>query len=98
MPRSGLIDAAGSSRSGALVVHGEPGVGKSAPLKHAIEQATKLRVLRWGGIEAESELAFATLHQLVRPILDRRAQLAEPQGLRLPVRSVSREPRSRVAS
>jgi len=79
----GLIAAAGFSRSGALVVRGEPGVGKSALLEHAIVQATKMRVLRWGGIEAESELAFAALHQLVRPILDRRDQLAEPQAASL---------------
>ena len=62
------------------MVRAEPNVGKSALLKHAIEQATKMRVLRRGGIEAESELAFAALHQLVRPILDRRAHLAEPQA------------------
>jgi DNA-binding CsgD family transcriptional regulator len=79
----GLIAATGSSRSGALVVRGEPGVGKSALLEHAIEQAADMRVLRWGGIEAECELAFAALHQLVRPILDCRAQLAEPQAAAL---------------
>jgi predicted ATPase len=61
------------------VVRGEPGVGKSALLEHAIEQAADMRVPRWGGIEAECELAFAALHQLVRPILESRAQLAEPQ-------------------
>src|SRR5829696_2324287 len=79
----GLIAAAGSSRSGALVVRGEPGVGKSALLGHAVERATGMRVLRGGGIEAESELAFAALHQLVRPVLDRRARLAEPQAAAL---------------
>jgi DNA-binding CsgD family transcriptional regulator len=79
----GLIAAAGSSRSGALVVRGEPGVGKSALLGHAVEQAREMRVLRWSGIEAESELAFAALHQLVRPILESRTQLAEPQAAAL---------------
>jgi DNA-binding CsgD family transcriptional regulator len=76
----GLIAHAGSSRSGALVVRGEPGVGKSALLRHAIERAAGVRVLRAGGIEAESELAFAALHQLVRPILDRLGRLADPQA------------------
>jgi hypothetical protein len=79
----GLIAAAASSRSGALVVRGEPGVGKSALLEHAIEQATGMQLLRWSGIEAESELAFAALHQLVRPILHRREQIAEPQAAAL---------------
>jgi DNA-binding CsgD family transcriptional regulator len=76
----GLIAHAGSSRSGALVVRGEPGVGKSALLGHAIEQATGVRVLRASGIEAESELAFAALHQLVHPVLDRLGRLADPQA------------------
>src|SRR5215207_8514877 len=79
----GLIAAAGSSRSGALVVRGEPGVGKSALLGHAVERATGMRVLRAGGIEAESELAFAALHQLVHPVLDCVARLAEPQAAAL---------------
>src|SRR5688572_1773810 len=66
-----------------LVVRGEPGVGKSALLGHAIERATGMRVLRASGIDAESELAFAALHRLVRPILDLRARLAEPQAAAL---------------
>src|SRR3954453_9412832 len=82
-PVEDLIASAESSRSGALVVRGEPGVGKSALLGHAIEQATGVRVLRAGGIEAESELAFAALHQLVRPVLDRLERLADPQATAL---------------
>ena len=39
-----------------------------------------MRVLRAVGIEAESELAFAALHQLVRPILDLLTRLPEPQA------------------
>jgi tetratricopeptide (TPR) repeat protein len=76
----GLIAGAGSSRSGALVVRGDPGFGKSALLGHATEHATGMRVLRAVGIEAESELAFAALHQLVRPILDLLTRLPEPQS------------------
>jgi DNA-binding CsgD family transcriptional regulator len=76
----GLVAGAGSSRSGALVVRGDPGLGKSALLGHATEQATGMRVLRAVGIEAESELAFAALHQLVRPILDLLTRIPEPQA------------------
>ena len=79
----GLITRAGSSRSGTLVVRGEPGVGKSALLEYAIAHATGIRVLRAGGIEAESELAFAALHQLLRPVLDQIGRLPEPQAVAL---------------
>ena len=79
----GLITGAGSSLSGALVVRGDPGLGKSALLGHATEHATAMRVLRAVGIEAESELAFAALHQLVRPILDHLPRLPEPQAAAL---------------
>jgi AAA ATPase domain len=79
----GLIARAASSRSGALILRGEPGVGKSALLEHAVEQASTMRVLRAGGIEAEAELAFAALHQLLRPVLDRIGHLPEPQAAAL---------------
>src|SRR4029079_3751135 len=74
-----LVAGARSSQSGALLVRGEPGVGKSALLAHAEEQATDMRVLRSVGIEAESELAFAGLHQLLYPVLDRVDRLPAPQ-------------------
>jgi DNA-binding CsgD family transcriptional regulator len=79
----GLIAGAGSSQSGALVVRGDPGLGKSALLGYAIERAARMRVLRAVGIEAESELAFAALHQLVRPTLDLLTRLPEPQATAL---------------
>jgi DNA-binding CsgD family transcriptional regulator len=79
----GLIAGAGSSQSGALVVRGDPGLGKSALLGHATDHATGMRVLRAVGIEAESELAFAALHQLARPVLDHLARLPEPQAAAL---------------
>jgi DNA-binding CsgD family transcriptional regulator len=79
----GLLAQAALSRSGALVVRGEPGVGKSALLHDAIEHASGMRVLRAGGVEAESELAFAALQQLLRPVLDRLPRLPEPQAAAL---------------
>jgi DNA-binding CsgD family transcriptional regulator len=75
-----LLDEARQSRSGALVVRGEPGVGKSALLAHAVEQASGLRVLRGIGIESESELPFAALHGIVWPVLDRLEGLPDPQA------------------
>ena len=74
-----LLGAARTGRSGALVVRGEPGVGKTALLEDAIERASDLRVARAVGVESEMELAFAALHQLCAPILDQLDLLPRPQ-------------------
>jgi DNA-binding CsgD family transcriptional regulator len=66
-----LLEGARAGRSGVLVVLGEPGIGKSALLDHAARSAEGMLVLRAVGLDAESELAFAGLHQLLRPVLDR---------------------------
>ena len=68
---AGLLDGARASRSGALVLLGVPGVGKSALLEDAAGRAEGMVVLRAAGVESEAELAFAGLHQLLRPVLDR---------------------------
>ncbi|NUT47622.1 MAG: AAA family ATPase, partial [Saccharothrix sp.] len=65
------VAAVRTGESRVLVVHGAPGVGKSALLDHAERSATGMRVLRAAGVESEMELAFATLHQLCAPLLDR---------------------------
>jgi DNA-binding CsgD family transcriptional regulator len=75
----GLLDSARGGRSGVLVVRGEPGVGKTALLEYAIESASGLRVVRAVGVESEIELAFAALHQLCAPLLDRLDRLPGPQ-------------------
>ena len=62
-----------------LVVRGEAGVGKSVLLEYAAERATGFRVARAAGAESEMELAFAGLHQLCSPLLDRLDRLPEPQ-------------------
>jgi DNA-binding CsgD family transcriptional regulator len=59
-----LLEAAGEGRGGALVVYGEPGVGKTALLDYAIEAGRGFRVARAVGVEGEMELPFAALHQL----------------------------------
>lgn len=63
-----LLAAAREGRSGALVVRGEAGIGKSALLAYAAELATSMRVLRGTGIETESEFPFAGVHQLLLPV------------------------------
>ena len=67
-------------RGGALVIRGEPGIGKSALLDHARGRASSLgaRTLATVGVESESELAFAGLHQLLGPIGNRIERLPDP--------------------
>ena len=63
----------------ALVLRGEPGVGKTALLDYMVEHASDCRIARAAGVQAEMELAFAALHQLLAPMLDRLDRLPSPQ-------------------
>jgi DNA-binding CsgD family transcriptional regulator len=74
-----LLDGARAGRGVALVLEGEAGVGKTALLEYAIASASDLRVLHTIGIESEIELAFAAIHQLCAPVLDRVERLPVPQ-------------------
>jgi DNA-binding NarL/FixJ family response regulator len=68
-------------RGAALAVTGEPGVGKSALLRQASLHAREagMLVLTVSGVQSESLLPFAGLHQLLGPVLGRLDQLAELQ-------------------
>ena len=79
----GLLSGAREGRSGVVIVRGEAGVGKSALLEQAAVSAEGFTVLRGTGIESESELAFAALHQILRPVLDRVDRLPAPQAAAL---------------
>jgi len=74
-----LVAAVRAGESRALVVHGEPGVGKTALLEYLAGQAPGCRVARAAGVQSEMELAFAALHQLCAPMLDRLERLPAPQ-------------------
>lgn len=74
-----LISAARSGQSQVLVLRGEAGVGKTALLEYVGEYAAGFRVARASGVESEVELAFAGLHQLCAPMLDRLDRLPAPQ-------------------
>ncbi|MBO2455373.1 AAA family ATPase [Actinomadura barringtoniae] len=65
-----LITTARDGESGALVVRGQAGIGKTALLDHAAAAAEGLRVIRTEGVEFEAELPFAGLHLLLGPVLD----------------------------
>src|SRR3954447_8078305 len=74
-----LIAAVRDRQSRTLVVRGEPGVGKTALLDYVVTAASGMRVVRAVGVESEMELAFASLHQLCAPMLDRLSKLPAPQ-------------------
>src|SRR3954452_16296743 len=74
-----LLEAVRAGDSRALVLRGEPGIGKTALLEHAVEAAPEFRVARAAGVEAEMELPFAALQALCAPMLDRLEQLPAPQ-------------------
>src|SRR6476659_4739394 len=76
----GLLDGAREGRSGVLVVRGEAGIGKTALLGYAIASGSERRLLRAVGVESEMELAYASLHQLLVPMLDGLERLLRSQG------------------
>jgi DNA-binding CsgD family transcriptional regulator len=78
-----LLNAARDSRSGVLVLRGQAGAGKSALLRDAVTQAADMQVLEARGVESEAELAFAGLHQLLRPVLGQVDRLPPPQATAL---------------
>ena len=68
-------------RGGAVVISGEAGIGKSALLEHALARASEVgaQTLVTVGVESEAELAFAGMHQLLRPIIGPAELLPTPQ-------------------
>ena len=75
----GLVDEVRGGGSAVLGVTGEAGVGKTALLDYLAESAADLLVARTAGLQLEMELAFAALHRLCRPVLDRLGRLPDPQ-------------------
>jgi len=75
-----LCALATTGSGGALVVRGEPGIGKSALLRDAEERSEGMRVLHARGAEAEAELPFSGLYELLRPLLDLLEEIPERQA------------------
>jgi DNA-binding CsgD family transcriptional regulator len=74
-----LLSGALGGRGGVLVVHGEPGVGKTALLEYTVTAAREFRVARTFGVEAEMELPFAAVQQLCSPFFELMEHLPLPQ-------------------
>src|SRR6478609_5460821 len=75
-----LLDAAREVRSGTLLLHGPPGIGKTELLRFAIASADGFRVLRARGMETESDIPFAGLAELVTPLVGRLDELPSVQA------------------
>jgi AAA ATPase domain len=78
----GLLERSAGGRGEVVVLRGDAGIGKTALLGFAATEAESagMRVLYGAGIEAEAELAFAGLHQVLQPVLDRIPGLPRPQA------------------
>ncbi|MGP7996974.1 MAG: LuxR C-terminal-related transcriptional regulator [Streptosporangiaceae bacterium] len=74
-----LVDAVRTGESQVLVMCGDIGVGKTVLLDYLAGRARGCRVARAVGVQSEMELAFAGLHQLCAPLLDRAGRLPVPQ-------------------
>jgi DNA-binding CsgD family transcriptional regulator/tetratricopeptide (TPR) repeat protein len=76
-----LVDAVRAGESRALVVRGDPGVGKTVLVDYLADRASGsgCRVARAVGVQSEMELAFAGLHQLCAPMLGHLEGIPVPQ-------------------
>ncbi len=74
-----LLDGVRRGASGALLIRGEPGLGKSTLLAYAAQAAEGFRLVAAGGVEGEIELPYAGLQQVCAPLMDGLGSLPEPQ-------------------
>jgi DNA-binding CsgD family transcriptional regulator len=78
-----LLEAVRGGESQALVLYGEPGIGKTALLEYLAEQASGCRVISVSGCQSDMELPFAALHQLCSPFLSLLDVVPVPQATAL---------------
>lgn len=74
-----LLSVVHNGGSGVLVIHGEPGIGKTALLDAVIRQVSGVALLRTRCVESEAHLAFSALGDLLRPTVDLVGRLPGPQ-------------------
>src|SRR3954452_9347256 len=78
-----LLDAAREGRSGTLLLHGPPGIGKTELLRYATEEAQGFNVVMARGMETESDIPFAGLNELVMPLLAHLDEIPQVQAAAL---------------
>jgi DNA-binding CsgD family transcriptional regulator len=74
-----VLAAARNGLSAALVLVGEPGIGKTSLLRYAADAAGGMQTLHVVGAEPEQQMGYAGLHRLLLPHLDRLDSLPAPQ-------------------
>jgi DNA-binding CsgD family transcriptional regulator len=74
-----LLEAVQGGLGSPLVVRGEPGIGKTALMRHLGDTAVGFRTLWAHGVESEMELPLAGLHQLCSSLVYLLPRLPEPQ-------------------
>src|SRR5947199_8880355 len=79
-----LLAAARTGRSGALLLRGPAGIGKTALLRWAEAAAYGFRILRARGIQSESGIPFAGLAELVASLLGLLADIPPVQAEAMP--------------
>ena len=78
-----LLSEAMAGRCGALLVWGDPGIGKTALLEYAADRGEGMAIVRARGVESETQVPFAGLLELLRPLLGELDRLPEPQAAAL---------------
>ncbi len=78
-----LLDDASSGESGSLVIRGETGIGKSTLAEYAAQRADGMIVLRAIGVQAESDLPFAGVYGLLRPVVRKLDELPDTRATAL---------------
>ena len=89
-----LLHRAREGDGGALLIVGEPGIGKTALLTAARERSAEMPAIHTSGFESEADLPFAALAGLAAPLLDRLDRLPPPQAHALEVALAMAQPRT----
>ena len=76
-----ILEGARAGHGGALLLVGEPGIGKTALLAEARERADGMGIARASGFQSEAQLPFAALGEVAEPLLAGLPDLPEPQRL-----------------
>ncbi|MCS5731330.1 LuxR family transcriptional regulator [Herbiconiux moechotypicola] len=63
-----LLSSARNGSGGAVLLHGEPGVGKTSVVSAALDDLEGFLVLRADGVEVETAVAYGALQRLLRPL------------------------------
>src|SRR5262245_23210280 len=81
LERLGLLIDNVHARGSSVVLVGEAGIGKSTLLRAAVDHASEAGfcVLTTTGVEAEADLPYAGLHEVLRPLQHATLELPEAQ-------------------